>query len=134
MKNLNITKSEYIKILKNRGISIKRSASKHEILKLINNLTKKDLSYLLKLRNIKINDDDDSTETIVNTLSKDTHKKKLLTVHQQLHKKNIIKEIPAYVNELKCQRAINKVDRKKLQQEIYRNIQKRKQDKINNEF
>ena len=46
MDNLNITKSEYIKILKNRGISIKRSASKHEILKLINNLTKKDLIYL----------------------------------------------------------------------------------------
>ena len=41
MKNLNITKSEYIKILKNRSISIKRSASKHEILKLIDNLTKK---------------------------------------------------------------------------------------------
>ena len=132
MKNLNITKSKYIKILKNRGISRKRSVSRHEILKLINNLTKKDLSYLLKLRNIKINDDDDSNETIVNTLSKDTHKKKLLTVRQQLHKKDIIKEIPAYVNELKCQREINKVDRKKLQQEIYRNIQKRKQDKINN--
>ena len=44
MKNLNITKSEYIKILKNRGISRKRSASKHEILKLINNLTKNNLS------------------------------------------------------------------------------------------
>ena len=34
MDNLNITKSEYIKILKNRGISIKRSASKHEVLKI----------------------------------------------------------------------------------------------------
>ena len=33
MDNLNVTKSEYIKTLKNRGISIKRSASKHEILK-----------------------------------------------------------------------------------------------------
>ena len=86
MENLNITKSEYIKILKNRGISRKRSASKHEILKLINNLTKKDLSYLLKLRNIKKNDDD-STKTIVNSLAKDTHKKKLVAVHEQLHKK-----------------------------------------------
>ena len=75
MENLNITKSEYIKILKNRGKSIKRSASKHEILKLINNLTKEDLLYLLKLRNTKINDGDESTKSIINALSKDTHKK-----------------------------------------------------------
>ena len=91
MKNLDLTKSEYIKILKNRGISIKRSTSKHEILKLINNLTKNDLSYLSKLRNIKINDDDDSIKTIVNALTKDTHKKKLVSVHQQLHKKILLK-------------------------------------------
>ena len=94
MKNLNITKSEYIKILKNKGISIKRSASKHEILKLINNLTRRGLSYLLKLRNIKINDDD-STKSIVNVLSKDAHKKKLITVHQHLHKKMLIKRLLA---------------------------------------
>ena len=75
MKILNITKPEYIKILKNRGISIKRSASKDEILKLINNLSKKDLSYLLEFRNIKINDDDEWTKSIVNALTKDAHKK-----------------------------------------------------------
>ena len=71
-------------MLKSRGRSIKRSDSKHEILKLINNLTKKDISYLSKLRNIKINDDD-STKTIVNALAKDTHKKKLVVLNQQLH-------------------------------------------------
>ena len=76
MDNLNITKSEYNFFLKNRRISIKRSALKHEILKLINNLTKKDLIYLLKLRNIKINDDDDSIKSIVNALSRDAHTKK----------------------------------------------------------
>ena len=53
MKDLHMTKSEYITILKSRGKSIKRSTSKHEVLKLVNNLTKKDLSYLSKLRNIK---------------------------------------------------------------------------------
>ena len=68
MKILNITKPEYVKILKNRGISIKRSASKQEILKLINNLSKKDLSYLLELRNIKINGDNESTKSIVQLL------------------------------------------------------------------
>ena len=135
MKGLDITKSGYIKILKNRGKSIKRSPSKHEILKSINNLTKEDLTYLLKFRSIKINvDDDDLIKTIVNALAKDAHTKKLVTVHQQLHKKDINQEIVNYDNELKRQRAINKVHRKKLQQQIYWNIQKRKQDKINNEL
>ena len=128
-----MAKTEYVKIVKNRGKSIKRSVPKHEIIKLIDVLTKKDFSYQSKLRKIKINDHD-STKTIVNALAKDTHKKKLVTLHQQLHKKNIIQEIPSYVEELKRQRVINKVRRDKLQQEIYRNIQKRKQDKINNEL
>ena len=48
--------------------------------------------------------------------------------------KIIIKEISAYVNELKHQRIINEVYRKKLQQEIYSYIQKKRQYKINNEF
>ena len=46
MKHLDISKSVYIKILKNRGKSIKRSASKQKIIKLIGILTKRDLNYL----------------------------------------------------------------------------------------
>ena len=91
MKDLDITTTEYIKILKNRGKSIKRFTSKHEILKLIDNLTKKDLSYLSKLSIIKINDDDDSTKTIINALAKGTHKKRLVAVIQQLDKKILFK-------------------------------------------
>ena len=48
--------------------------------------------------------------------------------------KNINKEIVNHTNELNHQRTINKVLKNKLKQEIYRNIQKRKQDKINNEL
>ena len=44
--------------------------------------------------------------------------------------KIIIKEISAYVNELKHQRIINEVYRKKLQQEIYSYIQKRDNIKL----
>ena len=94
MKDLDIRKTEYVKVLKNRGKSIKRSASKHEILKLIDDLTKRDLSYPSKLRNIKINDDD-STKTIINALAKDTHKKKLVLIHEQLHKKILFKRFLA---------------------------------------
>ena len=48
--------------------------------------------------------------------------------------KNINKEIVNHTNELKHQRTINKALKNKLKQEMYRNIQKRKQDKINNEL
>ena len=93
MKDLDIAKTEYVKTLKNRGKSIKKSTSKHETLKLIDNVTKKDLSYLSTFRNIKIDDDDDddSTKTIINALAKSTHKKKLEAVLQQLHKKELYK-------------------------------------------
>ena len=86
MKYLNITKKEYVKILKNRGKSIKRSTLSHEILKLIDTLDKKDVKYLSKFRNIQINDDD-SIETLINKIAKDTHKKKFVTLQQELHKK-----------------------------------------------
>ena len=48
--------------------------------------------------------------------------------------KNINKDVANHVNDLKRQRTINKVLKNKLKQEIYRDIQKRKQDKINNEL
>ena len=59
MKDLNVTKSEYIKILKNRGKYIKRLTSKHDI-----------------------SNNDDLTKTIFNALAKDNHKKKLVTLHR----------------------------------------------------
>ena len=70
MKDLNITKSEYKKILRNRCESSKRSTSNNDI-----------LNY------------DDLTKAILNALAKDTHKKKLVTLHQELYKINIYKDI-----------------------------------------
>ena len=58
--------------------------------------------------------------------------KNLVTTKRE-YIKNINKEILNHTSELKHQRTINKVLKNKLKQEIYRNIQKRKQDKINNE-
>ena len=43
-------------------------------------------------------------------------------------------ELPTYFDKLKRQQIINQVYIKKLQQELYRNIQKRKQSKLNNEL
>ena len=111
MKHLDISKSEYIKILKNRGKSIKRSASKQKIIKLIGILTKRDLIIC-----------HDSIKWNVNALEKDTDKKKLTTLHQELCKRNLVQEIPKHVEEIQKQRIINKVLRKELKQEICRNI------------
>ena len=47
---------------------------------------------------------------------------------------NIIEKIPTYVDNLKRKQIINKVNIKKLQQELYRYIQKQKQSKVNNEL
>ena len=91
VKDSDITKTEYVKTLKNRSKSIKQFTSKHETLKLIDNLTKKYHSYLSKLRNIKLNDEDHSAKTIINTLAKGFHKKRLAAVFQQLHKKILFK-------------------------------------------
>ena len=59
---------------------------------------------------------------------------KNLNTTKRKYIKNINKEIVNHTNELKHQRTINKVLKNKLKQEIYRNIQERKQDESNNEL
>ena len=59
---------------------------------------------------------------------------KILDITKCKYIKNINKEIVNYIEELKRHRTIDKVLKSKLKQEMYRNIQKRKQDKINNEL
>ena len=58
----------------------------------------------------------------------------ILDITKRKYIKNINKEIINYIEELKHHRTIDKVLKSKLKQEMYRNIQKRKQDKINNEL
>ena len=73
---LEITKKEYMDILKNRGKMVSPSISKDKLLKKVNYLRKKYLKHLLTIRNIDINDDD-SIENIINTLFKDIKRNKL---------------------------------------------------------
>ena len=73
---LQITKKEYMDILKNRGKMVSPSISKDKLLKKVNYLRKKDLKHLLTIRNIDINDDD-SIENIINALFKDIKRNKL---------------------------------------------------------
>ena len=73
---LQITKKEYMDILKNRGKMVSPSISKDKLLKKVNYLRKKYLKHLLTIRNIDINDDD-SIENIINALFKDIKRNKL---------------------------------------------------------
>ena len=73
---LEITKKEYMDILKNCGKTVSPSISKDKLLKKVNYLRKKYLKHLLTIRNIDINDDD-SIENIINTLFKDIKRNKL---------------------------------------------------------
>ena len=73
---LQITKKEYMDILKNCGKTVSPSISKDKLLKKVNYLRKKYLKHLLTIRNIDINDDD-SIENIINALFKDIKRNKL---------------------------------------------------------
>ena len=53
MKDLDIKKTEYVKTLKNRSKFVKQFASKHETLKLIDNLTKNIIVIYQKLDILK---------------------------------------------------------------------------------
>ena len=118
---LQITKKEYIDILKNRGKTVSPSISKDKFLKRVNYLRKKDLKHLLTIRNTDINDDD-SIENIINTLFKDIHKKK---------QAKLTDEICRYHHKQKLNN---------LKQDIYiyiyicRNMQKRQSQSIANEL
>ena len=85
LRNLEITKSEYLSILKNRGKYISPSISFDKLLKKSKYLKKRDLKHLLSVRGIEI-DDDDSLKNIINALLKNVHKKKQANVINELYR------------------------------------------------
>ena len=85
LRNLEITKSEYLSILKNRGKYISPSISFDKLLKKSKYLKKRDLKHFLSIRGIEI-DDDDSLKNIINALLKNVHKKKQANVINELYR------------------------------------------------
>ena len=112
---LQITKEEYIDILRNRDKTVSPSISKDKLLKKVNYLRKKDLKHLVKTRNIDINDDD-SIENIINTLFKDIPKNKQAKLTDEIY------------------RYRHKQKLNNLKQETYRDVQKRQNQSIANEL
>ena len=114
LKDLEITTSEYLDILRNWGKSVSPSISYDKLLKKVKYLKKRDLIHLLTIRGIVLNDL--SLNNIIDALFKDIHKKK---------QANVVEDIHRYHHKEKL---------KNLKEEIYRNLQKRQSEQIIHEL
>ena len=81
---LDITKSEYLDILKNKGKRVSSKIDDDALLKRVNYLGKRDLIHLATIRVLVF--DEPSLENILDALFKDVHKKKHTKVIDDLHK------------------------------------------------
>ena len=126
IKNLEITKSEYLSILRNRGTSLSPSTSIDKILQKIKYLKKPDLIHLLTIRGIVT--DEYSLDSIIDALLKNVHERKQSKVIDELYRyhhnqklKKVKEDIVRYLHKQKL---------KNLKQEVYRNLYKRQNHKI----
>ena len=114
LKDLEITKSEYLSMLRNRGKSVWPSISNDKLLKKVKYLNKSDLIHLLTIRGIVLNEY--SLDNIIDALFKDIHKKK---------QANVVEDIYKHYHKQKL---------KNLKGERYRNLHKKQNEQIIHEL
>ena len=114
LKDLEITKSEYLSMLRNRGKSVWPSISNDKLLKKVKYLKKSDLIHLLTIRGIVLNEY--SLDNIIDALFKDIHKKK---------QANVVEDVYRHHHKQKL---------KNLKGEIYRNLHKKQNEQIIHEL
>ena len=127
---LNITKPEYLDILRNRNKSVSSSISHNKLLKKVKYLSKRDLNHLLTIRGLVSNDS--SLESIIEALFKDIHEKKQNKLIDDLHKYNHSKIHSKVLDDI--YRYHHKQNLKNLKEQIYWNLQKRQNKQIINEL
>ena len=110
LKDLEITKSEYLSMLRNRGKSVWPSISNDKLLKKVKYLKKSDLIHLLTIRGIVLNEY--SLDNIIDAIFKDIHKKK---------QANVVEDVYRHHHKQKL---------KNLKGEIYRNLHKKQNEQI----
>ena len=84
LRNLEITKSEYLSILRNSGKYVSPSISYDKLLKKVKFLKKRDLIHLLTIGGIVIGEY--SLDSIIDALLKNIHKKKQANIINELYK------------------------------------------------
>ena len=114
LKDLEITKSEYLSMLRNRGKSVWPSISNDKLLKKVKYLKKSDLIHLLTIRGIVLNEY--SLDNIIDAIFKDIHKKK---------QANVVEDVYRHHHKQKL---------KNLKGEIYRNLHKKQNEQIIHEL
>ena len=102
--DLEITRLEYIDILRNRGKHISSEIDDDTLLEKVKYLKKRDLIHLATIRGIVSNDT--SLENILDVLFKDVHKKKLNNLNAELYRNIQKRKNNQITNELKKIRRI----------------------------
>ena len=102
--DLEITRLEYIDILRNTGKHISSEIDDDTLLEKVKYLKKRDLIHLATIRGIVSNDT--SLENILDVLSKDVHKKKLNNLKAELYRNVLKRKNNQIINELKKTRRI----------------------------
>ena len=145
-EGLQISKSELIEIVKNRGKHESSKIDDDTLLKKVKYLKKQDLIHLATIRGLVFNET--SLDNILHVPFKDVHKKNQIKLiddlHKHYHKKNQIKLIDDLHKNYHKKNQIKLIDDlhkyhhkhrlKNIKEELYRNLQKRKSIQIINEL
>ena len=140
--NLEITKSEFIDILKNRGKHVSSEIDDDTLLKKVKYLKKRNLVHLATIRELVFNES--SLNNILYVLFENLHKMKQIKLNGDLHihfhknnQINLLDDLHKHYHKKKQNKLIvdlhkyhHKQKSKKIKEEIYRNLQKRKNIQI----
>ena len=140
--NLEITKSEFIDILKNRGKHVSSEIDDDTLLKKVKYLKKQNLVHLATIRELVFNES--SLNNILYVLFENLHKMKQIKLNGDLHihfhknnQINLLDDLHKHYHKKKQNKLIvdlhkyhHKQNSKKIKEEIYRNLQKRKNIQI----
>ena len=113
-EDLQISKSQFTKILTNSGKDVSSEIDDDTLLKKVKYLKKQTLIHLATIRGLVFNET--SLDNILHVLFKDVHQKNQIKLIDDLHKYH------------------HKYKSKNIKEELYRNLQKRKNIQIVNEL
>ena len=128
--NLEITKSEFIDILKNSENDVSSEIDDDTLLKKVKHLKKRDLIHSATIRALVFHKS--SLNNILYVLFEDVHKKKQIKLIDDLHKYYHKKKQNKLIVDL--HKYDHKQKSKNIKEEIYRNLQKRKNIQIDKDL
>ena len=124
--NLEITKSEFIDILKNRGKHVSSEINDDTLLKKVIYLKKRNLVHLATIRGLVFNES--SLNNILYVLFENLHKMKQIKLngdlHKHFHKKNQINLLDDFHKNFHKKNQINLLD------DLHKHYHKKKQNKL----